>query len=91
MKNRLSESSPENPIEHISYVDVKARLACLKQAALAKEWGISREAISNLIAGRRLYSPFMKKLARRIQVPEIFLRSFLADKRHFESNDQHAA
>jgi hypothetical protein len=52
--------------------------------------GVGRDYVCHLVAGRKLYSPLMRRLARKIKVPEPALREYLADH-SAERHSPHAA
>ena len=41
----------------------------IKQVDLARQWGVTRSAVSRLIAGHVPYSPLLRKLAAALGVP----------------------
>lgn len=49
----------------------------IKQVALARQWGVSRGAVSDLVLGKAPYSPLLFKLAEVLSVP---LRQLLLQK-----------
>jgi hypothetical protein len=62
----------------ISKEQIAARLALLPPPQrLARKWGYTVDGIQSLLAGRRLYSQLLPKLARMIRVPTPQLRAYL--------------
>lgn len=75
------EYSPEkqSSIKTLSFQDVKNRLALLVIQEEARRFDVEISSISNVIAGRRPWSPLVPKIARRIKVPTTLLRTYLIE------------
>lgn len=52
--------------EKVQILLIKKRI---KQVDLARQWGVTRSAVSRIIAGHAPYSPLLRKLATALSVP----------------------
>lgn len=81
-KNLVNQSVKFVVNKALTPTEINSRLEMLSQTALAKEWGVSLPYVCLVFRGQRLFSPLVKKLARKIRTPEPLLRGVLSDRAH---------